>query len=227
MASSSCARSSSGQALLHLGHHVGRQIWRQVGQFVGVHGFRRGHQVLPVHRLDQRLADPVLDFQQHVRHRVRALTSFHTASRSSLGSDSRMKRDVRRVQAVDQRFELGFVLALHQLFDQVAWRVSPSSWRCTRLATSSCRRSQFLHLGQARAGRLRGPRRRGAAGAFAQCRLRSRVYPPVAPRHPPRGGRAPFGRPRGRGYADGLSERGQRPAVAGVVRRDIDQGGFR
>ena len=54
------------QPFLNFSHHVGRQVFHQVGDFVGVEGFHRVHQLVAVHRVDQGFADAVVDFNKNI-----------------------------------------------------------------------------------------------------------------------------------------------------------------
>ena len=54
------------QALLHLGHHVGRQVVDKVRDFVGIEGFDGVDEFVAVHRLDQRFTNAVVHFDENV-----------------------------------------------------------------------------------------------------------------------------------------------------------------
>ena len=135
-----------GQAFLYFGHHVGRQVGRQVGKLIGVHAAGGGNQVLAVHRFNQRFPHPVFHFQQHVGV-VLGADQLPDGLAFILGQRFQDEGDVGRMQAVQQRLEFGFVLAVNQVFDQrglgVAFFLAVHQVGHQLLAAQA-----FLHFGQ-------------------------------------------------------------------------------
>ena len=88
------------QALLHLGHHIGRQIVHQVGDFVGIEPFDRVDELFAVHRLDQGFTNAFAHLDEHVAF---VLVAHEAPNRQTLFGRKRFENvgDVGRVQVAE------------------------------------------------------------------------------------------------------------------------------
>jgi hypothetical protein len=98
-----------------------RQVGRDVGDLVGVERFGGGQQLRLVHRLDQRFANRVGDFQQDL---AVALRLDQIPHQQALVDRQRLQDvgHVRRVQLLQLALQLDQVLLVHQILDQILAR---------------------------------------------------------------------------------------------------------
>ena len=95
-----------------------RQVGRDVGDLVGVERFGGGQQFRLVHRLDQRFANRVGHLQQNLAVVLRTDQAPH---QPALVQRQRFQNvgHVRRVQRFQMPLQLGQVLLVHQVLDQI------------------------------------------------------------------------------------------------------------
>ena len=103
--------------------HVVRQILRDVRDFVGVKRFGGGQQLGVVHARDQRFAHRVRHFEQNFAVASGAHLLPH---QQPVFERQRFQNvsDVGRVQGIEPVFQLGQILLVHQIFDQLLTRTA-------------------------------------------------------------------------------------------------------
>ena len=106
------------QAALDGGHHIGRQVRHQIGNFVGIHIAGGGDQVRSVHGANQRFTCPVRYFQQYICI-VLGIHQLPDGLALQLGQGLQNEGNVSWVQIVQDGLDLALMLAMDQTLKQV------------------------------------------------------------------------------------------------------------